>query len=151
MHPGKRDTNGASIRSRRRLKVVRGDPHKVLADLSPPPYISSSMQKEESFFGTGDAPRMEEIDAVFRLLDSPQGRELCELLSSMLSTDEGLPPPPEPMLEGDNEADGDNGGTAVPFTVTWMPFIGAGCSRCHVLRDVVHAGGNLLFTETPVG
>ncbi|CAA6662910.1 unnamed protein product [Spirodela intermedia] len=82
---------------------------------------------------------MEEIDEVFRLLDSPKGRELCELLSSLLSTD-GLPPPPEPFLKGDNDAGGRNGGPAVPVTVTWMPFFGAHCSRCHILRDVIHAG-----------
>ncbi|CAA7399328.1 unnamed protein product [Spirodela intermedia] len=99
------------------------------------------MQKEEPYFRTCNSPRMEEIDEVFRLLDSPKGRELCELLSSLLSTD-GLPPPPEPFLKGDNDAGGRNGGPAVPVTVTWMPFFGAHCSRCHILRDVIHAGGN---------
>lgn len=125
------------------MEGVRGDPQKFLTDLSPAQYIPSAMQTEEPYFGTCDSTRMEEIDEVFRFLDSPQGKELCELLSSLLSSDEELPPPPEPTLQQDNVVDSGNGVSPVPITVTWMPFSGADCGRCHLLRDIVHAGGHL--------
>lgn len=99
------------------------------------------MQTEEPYFGSGDLPRMEEIDEAFRFLDSPEGSELCELLS-MICENDGLPPVPEPTLQGDDVAGGGNGGSAVPITVTWMPFSGGDCRSCHVLRDVVHEGDN---------
>ncbi|CAA7399172.1 unnamed protein product [Spirodela intermedia] len=85
---------------------------------------------------------MEDIDDVFRFLDSPEGKELCEVLSSLLSSDEELPPPPESTLQGDNVAGSGNVVSRVPITVAWMPFSGADCSRCHILRDVVHAGSH---------